>query len=255
MADITVLVHGEVESSGKVNWRGDQISAPIPQSIYKTASVKLGELGSRKVVGDRVFRYALAGGTIAAGELSQGFVDNRLLVTAGGTDPAGGFIFTWHALTTQAADLWAEGMVFSQSGTAANMGHAYRIKSHPVGSASDVALTLYDPLVKALNVTDKWSIVANKYSKITQAAASKPAAGVVPVAVVSGDYFWLQTFGPTSVKCSVNTAGSNFIAGATGQVELPIEATTAGSERAIIGYTVHAHTASQQGLVFLTIAP
>lgn len=257
MADITDFQHGQPDDSGKVNWRGDQVSVPQGgQSIYKSSSVQLAELGERKVVGDRVFRYARANGTIGAGDVCQGFVDNRINVTAGASDPAGGFIFTWYAATTQAANLWAEGYLISQSGTAANLGYTYRVKSHAAASGTNVALTLYDPLVKVPNTADKWSIFSNAYAKVTECTAgTAPPVGVCPIAVTTNDYFWLQTWGPCGVKTIAGTDAGNVQAGATGQVNAPILATTAGAERAYIGYALHTFTASEYGLVFLTIAP
>ena len=71
MADITAYNQGEVADEGLQNWRGDQATlAPGSQSIYKSSTVKLAALGSRKVVGDRVFRYARAGGAIGAGDMT-----------------------------------------------------------------------------------------------------------------------------------------------------------------------------------------
>lgn len=64
MSDITVRDQGEVDDCGLVNWRGDQVAVPQGgQSIYKTSSIPLAKFGARKVVGDRVFRYALASGS------------------------------------------------------------------------------------------------------------------------------------------------------------------------------------------------
>ena len=54
MAKITGFQDGSVNDSGKVNWRGDQTTAPNAQSIYNASQVQLAELGARMVVGDRV---------------------------------------------------------------------------------------------------------------------------------------------------------------------------------------------------------
>lgn len=258
MADITDRYQGEIEPSGKVNWRGDQVAVPQGgQSIYKTSTVQLADLGSRKVVGDRVFRYTLAAGAIGAGDVAQYGGEQLINVTAGGTDPAGGKVFTWYAATAMSANTYAEGYLVSQSGTATNMGFMYRVKSHPaITATTNGTLTLYDELVLQPNVTDNWSLHMNLYKNVTEmTAGTAPGIGVVPIAVTSADYFWLQTWGPAAVKCAANTAGASCQVAATGQVGLPIEATTAGSERAIIGNALHTLTASERGLVFLTIAP
>jgi len=253
MADITSYYQGNVEPSGKVNWRGDQVSVPQGgQSIYETSSVKLTDLGSRKVVGDRVFRYAQAAGAIGAGDLAQYGGTQLINVTAGDTNPAGGKIFTWYAATTIGKDDYAEGYLISQSGTAANMGFIYRVKSHDaIATTTKGDLTLYDELVRQPNTADKWSLHMNLYKNVTEmTAGTAPAVGVAPVAVTSGDYFWIQTWGPACVKCAAVGVGQKVVAGDTGEVKAPVA--TTGAQ---VGYALQTLTASERGLVFLTIAP
>lgn len=253
MADITVRNQGEMETSGKVNWRGDQVKAPIEQSIYKTSTIQLDELGARKVVGDRVFRYAKAGGAIGAGDLAQLSATQLINVTAGGASPAGGRAFTWYASGAMSKDLYAEGYLISQSGTAANMGHMYRVKSHPaISAATNGVLTLYDELALVSNVTDNWSLMQNMHKGVTEmTAGTAPAVGVAVVAATTNDYLWLETWGPCNVKCSaVAAANIKVVAGDTGEVKVPA-ATTGVS----IGYSMQVLTASQRGMVFLQIAP
>ena len=258
MADITVRNQGEVSDEGLVNWRGDQVSVtPGGQSVFDTASVQMADLGSRKVVGDRVFRYTLAAGTIAAGDLAQLNPASLINVTAGGTNPAGGKVFTFYFATSNSANVFAEGTLHSQSGTAANTGYTYRVKSQPIVATTSTAnLVLYDPLKIAANVTDKWSLHKNMYSGITVNTAGTAApAGVVPVAVVSGDYFWLQTWGPVAVRGSAaSAAGLPLIAGATGAVGAFSQSNTVAGAH-FIGYSLQIITASEKGMVFLQIAP
>lgn len=255
MADITVRNQGEVDDSGKVNWRGDQVSiTPGDQSIYKSASIQQADLGHRKVVGDRVFRYAQADASIGAGDVAQINYNSQINVTAGGTEAAGAKAFTFYFATSNAAGVYDEGFLISQSGTAANLGYGYRVKTQPiVATTSTVKLTLYDPLVKGNDVADSWSLFSNKYKGLTENTAGTAAsAGVAPIAVTSGDYFWLQTWGPCNVKAGAALADGNaFVAGATGQIAAPT-ATTGGA----LGYVLQpVLTVSEYGLVFLEIAP
>lgn len=254
MADITSRYQGNVEPSGKVNWRGDQIAAPQGgQSIYASASVLLAELGSRKVVGDRVFRYAQAGGVVGAGDLTQVVGSELNSVTAGGSNPSGGKSFSLYVASAITKDEYAEGYLISQNGTAANMGHFYRVKSHPaIGDTSTGTLTLYDELVNAENPVDEWCLMKNEYASITQMVAGTAApVGVAPIAVTSGDYFWLQTFGPISVKGGAVPAGQGIIAAATGAIGPQVT----GNTKVEIGYALMTITASERGLAFITIAP
>ena len=259
MADITQLHGGNVNDSGKVNWRGDQNSPPQGgQSIYDSSSVPLADLGSRLVAGDRVFRYAKAAGSIGAGDCAQAGAASVILATAGDTNAAGGKVFTWYSATAVAKNYWAEGYLICQSGTAANLGHLYRIKSHDaIGTTSDGTLNLYDPLKLAINVTDKYSIFQNKYIGLTEnTAGTAISRGFAPIAVTSADYFWLQTFGPAAIKSSgVSAVGHALAAGATGQVEDQIIGTTAGPLQNRLAIAGQVMTASQFGLAFIEIAP
>lgn len=256
MADITAFQQGGANDNGKVNWRGDQATVPIAQGVYQTSSVQLAELGSRLVVGDRVYRYAQAGGAINAGDLCQVTVPSQVLVTAGAANPAGGKVFSFYFATSNSAEVYAEGTLISQSGTAANMGQVYRVKSQPiVATTSNADLILYEGLAKAANVTDKWSIFGNPYKGMTQMTAGTAAPiGVAPVLVTSSDYFWLQTYGPSAVKCGAGAAvGMDVVPDATGQVIGLVQSNTVNG-LAIVGYSMQIFTASQRGLVFLQLA-
>ena len=270
MATITGRNQGNVSDEGKVNWRGDQNTVtPGDQSIYDTSTVQLADLGTRKVVGDRVFRYAQAGGgvTINKGDVCQqspaasaggclGAVNGYISVTAGTVNQSGGKVFLYYFATSAAADLFAEGEIWAQSGTQANLGQFYRIRSHAsVGDTTKTSLFLYDPLERTSNVTDKWSLRLNKYKSITQAtAATNAAAGVSPVICTTGDYFWLQTWGPAAVKAGAAIIdGISVGMGATGQIQgLTVVTSTVPFP---IGFSMQTLTVSEHGLVFLTIAP
>ena len=258
MADITVRNQGEVDDSGKNNWRGDQVSvAQGGQSVYYTSTIQLAELGERKVLGDRVFRYAKAGATIQAGEMQQGNAGILLTATGGAADPVGGKKMTFYFASSTAANAFAEGHVFCQSGTAANMGYMYRIKSHPVATAtSTTALTLYDPLKLAVNTADSWAVIANPYNGVIQntAGASIPV-GVAPVSCTTNDYFWLQTWGPCAVLGSSAAIGQVVYAGATGGIVSVVGTGTVPIPKAPVGFAMYSLTASHNGMVFLTIAP
>lgn len=270
MANITGFNQGNVSNEGKQNWRGDQVSVtPGNQSVYESSTVPLAELGSRKVVGDRVFRYAQAGGgvTINAGDVVQvspaasaggclGAVNGYISVTAATVNQADGKAFLYYFATSAAANLFAEGYLYSQSGTAANMGQMYRIKEHSsVADTSNATLVLYDPLTRTSNVTDKWSLRMNQYKSVTQAtAATNVAAGVALIALTTSDYFWLQTWGPVNVKAGVGVIdGISVGMGATGQVAGVTVVT--GTVPASIGWAMQTLTVSERGMIWLTIAP
>ena len=259
MADITVRNQGQVDDSGKVNWRGDQVAAPQGgQSVYDTSTLKLTDLGSRKVVGDRVFRYARASGAAGAGDLCECVPASQIAVTGGTANPAGGKTFAFYFATSNSANAYAEGYLHCQSGTAANMGYMYRVKSHPdAATTSECNLSLYDPLKKAVNVTDTWTLHKNMYEGVIENTdATELCVGVAPILVTSGDYFWLQTWGPCALKHSAGAnAGIALAPGATGEAYDYVIGTTAKNSAICVGQSMQVMTASEYGMAFITIAP
>ena len=258
MADITGLNSGNVNDSGKVNWAGDQVAVPQGgQSVYKTSSVRLAELGSSIRVGDRKFKYSLAGGSIGAGDLTEvtnsaTAADHAISLAAAAT--AGDKTINWTATTTAPKDQFAEGYFFVHSGSATDMGYLYRIKSHAaISSAGTGTMYLYDSIAHPITTTDKCDIVTNKYKDLLECtAAGNIAVGVAPIAVVSSDYFWLQTHGPAAVKCSAATEGEPMMPAATGQADVLTYSDT-GDGLQTIGVAMQAVSNSTYGLIFLTI--
>jgi hypothetical protein len=268
MADITAYQSGDFDNSAKVNWRGDQVNIPNAQSIYKSSSVQLAELGMRLVVGDRVFRYAKCGvgaGASKVGELQQKQgVDWAATQTA--YDPnstavaatAGQKTLGVYAFTTATVNQWAESYVFVCSGTATECGQMFRVKSHgSTASGGSIILSLYDEINCRIATADTISLLANDYSAVIQCTtgATTIAVGVPACVATTNDYFWLQTWGPSSVKNAAATKGAAVVADVTGQVIIAVSATTAGANAQIVGYALHTMTASQYGGVMLTIQP
>ena len=261
MADITGFNSGDVNDSELVNWRGDQSVVPQGgQSIYKSSSVALARLGSRLVVGDRVFRYAQLGGVAATpGDLLQTNVQFSVAVTGGGTDPAGGKTFTFfHTASGAAADLYAEGYLYTITGTtAARLGLSYRVRTHAL-IATDTAgtLYLYDPLQVAESVDDLYRLIVNPYKLVTQNTANTAgAAGVLVCPATTNDYVWIQTWGPCVAKCQTGSAGNSVYAAATGAVKCFIATGTGGTVFGHVGQFLNAPVASNRDMIFLQIAP
>lgn len=262
MADITGFNSGEVDDSGLVNWRGDQVSVPQGgQSIYKSSSVQLAPLGSRKVVGDRVFRYAQLGGVAATpGDLLQANLTPSVVSTGGGTNPAGQKTFTFfHTASGATADFYAEGYLHTVTGTtAARLGLMYRVRTHAaLATDTNGTITLYDPLQVAEAVTDKYQLNANPYKLVSQNTAGTAASvGVLVCPATTNDYVWIQTWGPCAVKAQTAAGGGNTMyAAATGAVVGFIATGTGGTVGAQIGQFANVPTASQRELGFLMIAP
>ena len=256
--DITNRYDGQVDDSGKVNWRGDQAIVPQGgQSVYKTSDVQLAELGSRKVVGDRVFRYAKAAGTLAPWNCVQTPAANQDSAALGAAAPAGEKAVTITASAAWTKDQKAEGYLYITAGTAARLGEMYRIKSHAaIGSAADGTVYLYDSIKSALAVTEYVNVVENIYKDVVQctAAAENTPVGFAGIAVASGEYFWMPTFGPCTILGSAGaTKGDAIIASATGCIDTVD--TTSGEEFQQLGVLLENATATNASLAFITIAP
>ena len=228
MADITVRDQGEVEDSGKVNWRGDQSIAPQGgQSIYKTSSIQLAQMGSRKVVGDRVFRYAKANQTVQKGivcsQIGSGTTaGNTVVYATSNVGLPGARVVTLHnpgALL--AKNEYAEGYLLHETGSGSRTvgGWLYRIKSHAAQAVSNsAAFTLYDPLVGSIAIADTVTLLKNIYMDVGSCTAAHIPIGVAPIDVTKNDYFWLQTWGPSAANvASANTFGSVVFIGTSGQ--------------------------------------
>ena len=257
MADITSRYDGNVDDSDQVNWRGDQVTVPQGgQSIYDTSSIKLTELGSRKVVGDRVFRYALAAMAIAPGDVVEGNPGVELTSAIATANASGGKQITFTATAAITKDAFADGYITVSTGTQANLGYTYKIKSHSaIASAATGSVTLYDPIKLVMNTADKVDLQANLYGACNRCTTGIDAliVGVAPTLVTSGNYFWLQTWGPAGLKCAAGATGA-VAADVTGQC-IAYNSAQAQAAHTVIGQAMCDIVASQNGMVYVTIAP
>ena len=234
---------------------------PVDQSIYEESTTQKTKLGTRLVVGDRVFRYAqLATSANAKASVLMcmpavvaSHQDAILTVSA---QTAGAFTITCSASAGNefTANQYAEGYVSVGSTGLAGGGYLYRIKKHTAGA--QVAFTLYDPLASSVGA-GPGSLTLPMYKAVKQGnAVTDVAVGVFPCAVTTGNYGWLQTWGIAAVKASTAIgAGIGLAVGVSGGAAglLTIGTITAGGTPIgkAIGVTVESHAAN----VFLTVNP
>lgn len=210
---------------------------PIDQSIYEESTVQKAALGTRLEVGDRVYRYAKAG----TGQL--GVKAGRIACTVAAAGTHGGTFVSFAVATTGANILYAtigatvgaintysEGFVVFGGGTRAS--EVYKIKNQSLGDAStgltNVALTLYDPIVGTVTATSLGALKLNSFICADKTAAgASEAVGVSMIDVTEGNYFWLQTKGPAGVIAAATPgAGVKLTLGTTGTVIAAVEGTT-----------------------------
>lgn len=217
---------------------------PIDQSIYEESTVKKAPLGTKLEIGDRVFRYAKAG----AGQL--GVKAGRVACSIAAPGTHGGTFVTPAVATTGALTLYAtvaggaltvdtyeDGFWVFGGGTRA--GEVYSIKSNGLGDAStgltNVAVTLYDPVVGTVTATSLGALLLNKYI-CSVATTSRVPVGVSMINVTEGNYFWLQTKGPAGVIAAATPAAFQPMAvGTTGVLIAAVEGTTGDALKVIVG--------------------
>lgn len=183
----------------------------VPKGIYEESSTQLLPLGQRLVVGDRVFRYALAGGSaLAAGKVMSspaeiGDAEDLAVNTALAGDTS--VTVTLGATAVVAGD-YDEGYMLVID--VDSEGHTFRIKSTPAADASaTLVVTLYDEIIVAFVADTTVTLIPNIYRKVVIFTASSQvgvAIGVPPIAVTAANFFWLQTWGPCAILRDENTA-------------------------------------------------
>jgi hypothetical protein len=177
----------------------------IQQGIFEESATAKHALGTRMQLADgRVFHYALAGGTLAAGKMCistappSGHEDVDTSAQSAGDKEITVTVNT----TAVTANMYAEGYISTRE--TGGVGQTFKIRKNTATTETTgtSTLTLYDPIKTALLATGQADLLPNPFYKVTHSAAEENgAAGVPLIAVTSGYYFWLQTFGPATCLC------------------------------------------------------
>lgn len=193
---------------------GSRVEAPA-QGIYEQSTVKNHRLGDVLVVGDKMFRYCVAGENLTAGHLCTVKFDSDAEDTVTVAHPIGTLQVTVTAASAITANQYADGLLIVDEGTGA--GNSYRIKEHPaIGNGETGVVTLYDPLVVAWSTSDTdIELVQSPFVVQDANADQKETPACVPlIAVTSGNYFWGQTRGIAGVlqdEAEGNAAGERLL--------------------------------------------
>lgn len=235
---------------------------PIDQSIYEPdATTQRAPLGTRLRLADRVYYYAVASASVAAGTLvcsTAPVASHQSGLMAMAAASAGAKLLSGTSSAAVVANFYAEGYFGVATGT--NGGEMYRIKSNAAGSTG-FAITLYDGLNTAITSGTTFWLKANDFRNtfVGSQNISVPL-GVAPVNVTSGANYWLQTWGPCNPSHVAATPAAGVLhLGTTGGIVTTFDATTQGGIATVayqIGknYTLAA-TAGQNNPVFLSILP
>lgn len=231
----------------------------LPGDIRSNTSSPLTQIGTKASTPDgRVFRYCKAGATaLVAGSVYDGpaAVANHTNIAVAAAAAAGATSITVTLGATAAtANQYAGGVIVIND--VDGQGHTYSIKSHPAADASaSLVVTLADdePVVTALTTSSQATLVANQYNGVVIHATTEVAipVGVAHTNITAGQYGWIQTHGPVSCLCNVNTAIGSSVAAS--------DTTNAGGYEIgdgilpVIGTAITAGVATEYNVIFLTI--
>lgn len=233
----------------------------IDQSIYEGNTTQMAPLGTRLKLGDRVFYYAqasasLAGATVVCAAPAVTSAQSGIFLVA--ATSAGAKIISATSSAAVTADFYAEGYVGEAAG--AGIGEQYRIRSNAAGSTG-FNITLYDGLATTITSGTTYWLRQNPFKNVfVGSQALHMALGVVPTAVTSGAYFWLQTWGPANpFHVAATPANGVLVLGTTGGVAVTADATT-GAGISAVAYQIGknsnlAATAGQANPAFIAIIP
>ncbi len=257
------------------------IGARLPgaglQGIHEVSTTQRYEIGARLQLGSKVFHYALVG-TCATG-ITAGFgckTRNQQdlgfgAIPAAGVSVAGVSVIT---VAVGAADGPAQDGSFPvdylRGGTilirTATMTFTRGILRNPVkaAGAGTIQLTLDAPTPVAVALANQQEGIASQYANVTLGTETvalnlfQATVGIPTISAVTGEYTWLQTWGPCAA-IGIGGAGgpggaiNNLAVYCGGDGALSVFATDGGIQQ-IIGYTLASgDVAGSQGCPFLML--
>lgn len=181
------------------------------QSVYERSTTKKFDIGSRWQMNERVFFYAKAGGNI--GNLEYPVINSHIIPDDGyeggvsGTPLVGDKTITitdTGSAATRPLNYYKGGHIHIYSSTTAQR-QTRRIIGSTVGNAATITLTLDYPLTGdtngALTVTTV-DVYPNMFSEIMApravAGGHETFVGFPQALLQSGEYGWIQTYGPVN---------------------------------------------------------
>lgn len=183
------------------------------QSLFAQSSTQQEMMGTPRICSrtGRKYRYAYAGEALAVGKMSYmaEATSNHVNKSVASAAAIGDYEVTVTVgATAVTANSYRNGFLHVNDGT--GQGHQYLISSNTYCAASgNTVVTLAEPIRVALvaSATSEVSLIANPWSSVTQSTTEESgSAGIPPIAVTSGYYFWCQTGGPAICLASDSSA-------------------------------------------------
>jgi hypothetical protein len=179
----------------------------------------------------RVFYYAETAGALTCGKMALSVLahaDFDICAVSTGTANAKALTITPAGSPSVAANDFAEGYLVIHTGTT-GAGQIAKIKSHGASASNTaIALVLYDPLVLVVNADATAEIIRNPWKDVTHLADSTGhPVGVPLVAIASGSFGWLQTWGVCALLAGgAGTISSKLVVATTGGEVLALSIAT-----------------------------
>ena len=251
-------------NAGKSNFPNADIGPRVVgQDVYEESSTKKCPLGTRLVLGDRVFRYCYnaAAASVTVGKLIQApacedttaYEEDVVVPT---TSPAGSrtvYMTNTTGHSTLTADSLADGYVIL--GASTGLGTTMKIKSNTAAIANALCtLTLYDPLPVACTAGgNTLCYVKSPYNNVIIDAGSGMLVGAALFTPTLSYYFWAQTWGPIGLVANgaAVVVGDDVLAVGDGCIIADDAAT--GKPR--VGLAMTSWDDADAGPVFLQLCP
>ena len=241
-------------------WNAQHGARVTGQSIYEISAAAKCGIGTRLVLGDRVFRYAKNGSSaLGAAYVVQAPIPEGTysIGQAIGTHAVGENAVTWTVNAGGVAftkDQFKDGylLIDDAGSVATEEGYCYKIKGNTAAAAgADSTISLYDRLAKAISATATGAIALNPYNGVLLDAGTSHLVGVPIIEVTASYYCWVQTWGPCPVVCDTTGVG---IRAACTSTSGEADVRDADTEP-ILGYGMNAGAANDVVMVYLTLAP
>lgn len=194
---------------------GKLLDGASPQGVYAVSDTQSYVLGTRRITPDgRVFRYGRCGATftdmrtplknnlVLVTEKTQGSSDGVNATAAGETEVVitmnGDF---WD--TAIAVDELRGGYISFYRGTTGDRQQRMILGNTAIAAAGagDITITLKDALTTALEDDDQVEILANPYYSLVHANDDHSSAMGLPcVIATTGQFLWIQTWGPCRIS-------------------------------------------------------
>jgi hypothetical protein len=234
----------------------------VGQDIYRESATATCRLGTRLVLGDRVFRYcknaAAASVTVGnliqapAAEVTSAYEEDVVVPT---TSPAGSrtvYLTNTTGHSTLAANGLKDGYIVIGAG--AGLGTCMKVKSNTAAVAGALCtVTLYDPLPVAITAgTNTLCYVLSPYSDVIIAAGTGMLVGAPLFTPTLSFYFWAQSWGPIGiVSGGAIVRGDDILSNDDGTVI----ADDAAAVQPRVGIAMNTFDSGDAGPVFLQICP